>query len=102
MTAGRSERGIMYYLRKGSRCAFTCNRGPGSVRGYRRGLISAARRLARRACVRAALGAHCSISEAGTATPPDWAIHHRRAARAPRRRPPALRGEDCRAADRGL
>lgn len=36
----------------------------------------------RRACVRPALGAHCSISAAGTATPPDWAIHHA-AARAP-------------------
>lgn len=32
----RSE-GIMYYLRKGSRCAFTCNRW-----WYRRGLISCA------------------------------------------------------------
>lgn len=61
----------------------------------RRGLISRPRRVgmrgawcARRACVRPALRAHCSISAAGTATPPDWAIHHRRR---PLRHPPALR-----------
>lgn len=51
------------------------------------------RECAPRACVRPALGAHCSISAAGTATPPDWAIHHRR----PRARdlhPAALRGAE--------
>ncbi|CAH2094839.1 unnamed protein product [Euphydryas editha] len=62
------------YLGKGSRCAFTRNRG----------LISCVVcECTRRACVRPALGAHCSISAAGTATPPDWAIHHRRRRPAP-------------------
>ena len=59
-----------------------------------------ARVCAPRACVRPALGAHCSISAAGTATPPDWAIHHRRR---PRARPPPCgpprRGVRARARD---
>ncbi|CAD0204118.1 unnamed protein product [Chrysodeixis includens] len=52
-----------------------------------------ARVCAGRACVRPALGAHCSISAAGTATPPDWAIHHRRP-RARALHPAALRGAE--------
>ncbi|CAB3248706.1 unnamed protein product [Arctia plantaginis] len=79
----------MYYRGLGE-CDLVCNRW-----WNRRGLISRPRRVgmcsawcAPRACVRPALGAHCSISEAGTATPPDWAIHHRRR---PLRHPPALR-----------
>ncbi|KAJ2944662.1 hypothetical protein O0L34_g4016 [Tuta absoluta] len=65
----------MYYLRKGLDALLRvigCGIGDASSRAAPRAGVRRARQ-----CV-SGLGAQCSISAAGTATPPDWAIHHRR------------------------